>query len=431
MKISPARTAAYDILFRIENEKAFSSILLPIFEEELSDPDRSLCHELVLGTLRRQLYLDRVIDLFSNGKKLDIEVRLAIRIALYQILYLTKIPSYSAINESVNLVQRAKKTSAKGFVNAILRRASRETPELAFTDEIDRISIETSHPYWLIQKWVNALGMAEAEKFAAANNDIPAIAFRLISPMSSDIQALLDSSTPSDFVEGCYIAQRKEPLLWTLATSGDIYIQDESSQMIAQAVEPPPAGYFLDVCAAPGGKTGLVAKNNRENAKLVVAGDLHSSRVAILRENCRRQDVTFVNILQYDAERGLPFAEHSFDTVLVDAPCSGTGTIRSNPEIRYSLKPGDLPELSSKQLSILKNASKVVRPGGALIYSTCSVEKEEDEDVSLAFLNENSEFRAEVPSVAAVFLTKDGFVRTWPQRDNTDGFFAGVFRRRI
>src|SRR6187549_2845192 len=151
MKISPARTAAFDILMRVETERAFSSVLLPIAESELSPIDRPLCHELTLGTLRRQIYLDRVIGHFANGKKLDTEVRIALRLALYQLLYLDRVPNHAAIDESVNLVKRAKKTSAAGLVNAVLRRASREPVDLTFVDDFDRLAVETSHPRWLIE----------------------------------------------------------------------------------------------------------------------------------------------------------------------------------------------------------------------------------------------------------------------------------------
>ena len=177
MKISPARTAAFDVLLRIETEKAFSSHLLAAYEENLSTRDRSLCHELTLGILRRQIYLDRLIDQFS-GKRLDAAVRIALRLGLYQIYFLDKIPHHSAINESVNLAQRAKKTSAKGLVNAVLRRATREPVKFDLADEIEQVSVETSHPAWLLEKWVGEFGWEEMARLAVANNRIPETAFR-------------------------------------------------------------------------------------------------------------------------------------------------------------------------------------------------------------------------------------------------------------
>ena len=430
MKISPARAAAFDIALRIETENAFSSVLLPMYESGLSQADASLCHELTLGTLRRQMYLDRIIDIVAVGKKIDIEVRIALRLALYQVNFLDKIPQYSAINESVNLVQRAKKTSAKGFVNAILRRAVREKIELSFADENDRLSVETSHPGWLIEKWIQEFGLDVSRQLAEANNEIPLTAFRVIGQTDDQVQRLIDSSRRSDHVEGCYIAGQKKDRRFDLAGKGDIYIQDEASQMVAQSVKIPDGGRFLDVCAAPGGKTGLIAARNSAKTGLVAAGDLHWPRVEFLCDNCGRQGVDFVEIVQYDAERAMPFADESFDTVLVDAPCSGTGTIRHNPEIRYFLTPDDFADLSRKQLAILTNASKLVRPGGSVIYSTCSLEREENENVCGQFLLKNTEFQTVRPTVHERFLTDNGFARTWPYRDNMDGFFIAEFRRR-
>lgn len=429
MRISPAREAAFDVLFRIETERAFSSILLPAFENNLSPADGALCHELVLGTLRRQIYLDRVIDLLGGAKKLDIEVRLALRLGLYQLRFLDKIPQYSAINESVNLTARARKTSAKGLVNAVLRSSLRRPPVLTFSDPTDELSVNTSHPRWLIGKWISDFGELEAASLAMANNEIPGAAFRLTGASASDVERILPTAQLSNYVEGCYISERIDAEIKRLAAEGKIYLQDEASQMAAVAVSIPEGASFLDVCAAPGGKTGLIASRATDRNTLVVAGDFHSSRVEYLRENCRRQGVSHVAVVQYDAEKGLPFEAGTFDRVLVDAPCSGTGTIRSNPEIRYFLSPSDLGELPLKQLSILKNASNVLNSGGMLVYSTCSLEREENEAVCRRFLSERPNFRVANPAVPEVFLTDEGTARTWPHRNHMDGFFIAGFRR--
>lgn len=429
MRISPARAAAYDILLRIERERAFSSALLPIFENDLAPSDRSLCHALVLGTLRRQLYLDRIIDELAAAKKIDLEVRLSLRLALYQLYYLDKVPPHAAINESVNLVGRARKMSAKGFANAILRRAPKDVPTFSYPDEVERTSIETSHPRWLIEKWVRVIGLDRASALANANNEIPNIAFRVIGrPDSSDLE-IIRSFPRSDETEDCYLAPAGDRRLFDLANRGLIYVQDEASQMTARAVDVPEGGSFLDVCAAPGGKTGLIGLRTLSRTKVFAAGDLHRSRVEFLRDNCRRQGVGPVSIIQLDAERSLPFCEAAFDTVLVDAPCSGTGTIRSNPEIRYHLGPDDFAALASKQLSILRRASNLVRPGGSLIYSTCSVEIEENEDVCRRFLASTPGFRAVRPNMPEKFVTGALYARTWPQRDRMDGFFVAGFAR--
>lgn len=412
MNISPARSASFEILQKIEKERAYSSVLLPIYEENLSVKDRALCHELTLGVLRRQMYLDKVIGTFVN-KKLDTAVRTALRLGLYQILFLDKIPDYSAINESVNLVQKAKKTSAKGLVNAVLRNATRERVAFEYADEIERVSVESSHPRWLIEKWSAQFGFEEAEKLANSNNQAGKLEFRETAKSGTTLTGDEDLQT-----------------LNQLAREGKIYFQEEGSQMVAEAVKLEPGQRFLDVCAAPGSKVTYIAgQKGRENI-LFAAGDLHRHRVEVLKQNCANQGVEFVNIVQFDAEVSLPFADDTFDIGLVDAPCSGTGTIRHNPEIRYFLDEKDPGTLSGKQLRILRNASKLIKPGGKLIYSTCSLETEENEEVSAKFLNEEPHFTGIVPDVPQKFITGRGFARTFPQRDDIDGFFIAVFEKK-
>lgn len=424
MKVSPARAAAFDILFRIETENAFSSTLLPIYQQNLSDADRGLCHEIVLGTLRRLIYFDRHIDYVSGGKKIDVEVRIALRIGLYQIYFLDRVPDHSAINESVELVQRAKKTSAKGFANAVLRRATREKVDLQFADEIEHVSVMTSHPRWLIERWSNSLGLERASAIAEANNEVPHSAFRFLGDKPEKPEW-----AESRNVDGAFVANGIDRTLREMHERNEIYFQDEASQMVAAAVRIPANGSFFDICAAPGGKTGMIALAGRD-AKLVIAGDLYTPRVEFLKANCLAQRATNVNVVQYDATMPLPFAEESFDSILLDAPCSGTGTIRHNPEIRYFLQPEDFPELSRKQQSILQNASKLLKKGGSLVYSTCSMEREENEDVIAGFLTAGNDFETVEPNVPDRFLTDRNFARTWPDRDSLDGFFIAELRRR-
>ena len=426
MKISPARLAAFEILYRIETDRAYSSALLPLYEENLSHLDRGLCHELVLGVLRKQIYLDKVIDRLSKAKKLDTAVRIAVRLGAYQLMFLARVPAYSSINESVNLVQKARKTSAKGLVNAVLRRISEAVPPVEFVDDVERISVETSHPRWLIEKWIDDFGRDEAERIAAANNDVPRIAFRVTRKGRGF--TVPEVYERSEFVDGCILTGMIDDELRSAADAGEIYFQDEASQLVAQVVANGAGNRILDVCAAPGGKTTQIAASI-EDSNLLVAGDLHTSRVKLLSATCKNQGAEFVNVMQYDAEVALPFAEQSFDTVLLDAPCSGTGTIRHNPEIRYFLARTDFPKLSKKQLAILRNASKLVQPGGRLIYSTCSLQIEENEAVCRAFLDQTENFQQVVSGVPDRFRTSDGFARTFPARDNMDGFFIAEFRR--
>jgi len=419
MKISPARVAAFQILTRIETEKAFSSALLPVYEENLEVKDRGLCHEITLGVLRKQIYLDRIIENLTNGKKLDTAIKIILRIALYQLNFLDKIPAHAAINDAVNLTQKAKKTSAKGFVNAVLRKFTREKIELEFNDEIEKISVETSHPRWLIEKWTKDFGLEETANLAESNNETPRMSFRFTAKTTEAIKKSFENKN----------LENEKSYLRELAENGKIYFQDEGSQIVGSSVDLKEGESFLDVCAAPGSKTTQIRNSKFKIQSLNVAGDLHWQRVKILQENCLRQGVKNVDVLQYDAENSLPFADESFDVVLLDAPCSGTGTIRHNPEIRYFLEEKDFAELSRKQLAILENASKLVKCGGRIIYSTCSLEKEENEAVIDEFLSRNANFRRSKPFVDERFLTQNGFARTFPQRDHMDGFFIAMFEK--
>lgn len=443
-KISPSRLAAFEILQKIEKEKSYSSALLPVYEERLSAKDAALCHTLTLGVLRRKLYLDRLISKLTkkNIDKFDREVLIAMRLGMFQLLFLDKIPDFSAINESVNLVHRAKKRSATGLVNAVLRRVAREIGlKIDYVDPIDRIVAETSHPRWLIENWAKQFSLEKAAMIAEANNRESAGSFRftrkyenLTNDRRSNIDEIVKSSgvRQSEIIEGSFVCGASSSGLRELAENGLIYFQDEGSQLVAASCGLTKGESFLDVCAAPGSKTTYVSSRlELVNSTLLVAGDLHAHRVSHLRENCVNQESEFVSILRYDAGIALPFADESFNAVLLDAPCSGTGTIRSNPEIRYFLEEKDLVELPRKQLTFLKNASKVVKSGGRLIYSTCSLEMQENEEVIEKFLYGSDKFEKVDPKVPARFLTDDGFARTDPSLFKMDGFFIAELRRKV
>lgn len=422
MNISPARTAAFDILIRVEKDGAFSSALLPQFEEALSEKDSSLCHELTLGVLRRKLYLNAVIDKLSKGKRIDLEIRVALWLGLFQLIFLDRVPAHAAIDESVNLALRAKKRSAKGFVNAILRTFQREAFVPHFDDPVDELSISTSHPRWLVERWAEQFGIDEARNLCDANNERPKTSFRVFDDDAMEsLKPLIEDGSvrSSEFVDGSFLSSGILP-------SEGIYFQDEGSQLIAQAVITDPESLILDVCAAPGGKTAMIAAKTRR----IVAGDIHTNRVELLRRTCEILNAENVRIVQYDARESLPFENKAFDVVFVDAPCSGTGTIRHNPEIRYAIKEDDIHDLSRKQRQILQNASELVRDGGKLIYSTCSLEMEENERICDRFVKENAAFVSSHPNVPDRFINEFGFARTWPHRDGMDGFFIAVFERK-
>lgn len=435
-QVSPARLVAFEILRRVA-EGGYASVLLALRAEELDVRDRALCYELVMGVLRFQLWLDVAIHHFSGRsiEQLDLPVKLALRLGLYQIRFLARVPKSAAVNESVNLTHVARVRSAASFVNAVLRRATREPtydPANGLEDPIERLSVSTSHPQWLIRRWDHIFGAREAEALANANNQHAPLAFRLVHDDDSAevLRQLRESGAilePSQIAEGAWRVQGSGELTQRLARLGKIYFQDEASQLVAQIVAPHPGDTVLDVCAAPGSKASQIGAMPSVR---IIAGDKHLHRIKTVKEVFQSHDLANGSCLVLDGETSLPFREGSFERVLVDAPCSGTGTLRHNPEIRWRISAPDIVELSNRQRQILTGASQVVKPGGRLIYSTCSVEPEENEAVVSAFIQRSPDFEPAKLATKETFITPTGAARTWPQRDDTDGFFIAAFTRR-
>lgn len=439
--VSPARKAAFEILRRVEEDKAFAAPLLATMDERLRADDRALCYELVLGALRRQLWLDRLIEHYSTRKaaSLDLPVRLALRLGLFQLRFLSRIPASAIVNESVNLAHLARLRSAATFINAVLRRATREPdfdPTAGIKDDLERLAIETSHPLWLIERWTEAFGSEEAARFARANNETPPTAFRIVEGHASEVKILDElraagaTITPSRIAPGAWrIEGGAGGALRALARAGKIYIQDEASQLVAHALDAREDERVLDVCAAPGSKTTHIAVK-RPAPLVVIAGDIHWHRLQTVVASGARQGVRNLSVVVHNAEDSLPYHEGSFERVLVDAPCTGTGTLRRNPEIRWRISAADVLDLSGRQQRILTNAARMLSVRGRLIYSTCSVEREENEGVIARFLEAHSDFKEVAVSPRQLESgAASGQVRIWPHRDGADGFFIAALER--
>jgi 16S rRNA (cytosine967-C5)-methyltransferase len=441
--VSHARRAAFEVLRRVDEDGAFAASLLANLSVELSAEDRALCYELTLGVLRRQLWLDRTLEHFAGRKmeKLDAPVRRALRMGLFQLRFLTRIPAHAAVNESVNLAHASGLRSAAPFINAVLRRATREPdfdPSKGIADPLERIAVATSHPSWLIRRWAAAFGIEEAEAFAVANNASAPASFR-VNTLKADEVALVEEMRGGGLVVSSSLITRgawrvessagASAALRDLSSKGLVYMQDEASQLIAHVLGARPGERVLDLCAAPGSKTTHIAALAEDRAH-IVAGDLYEHRLRVVVEACARLGVNRVNTIALNAEVELPFSDEAFDRVLVDAPCTGTGTLRHNPEIRWRLAPASFKELQTVQARILSEASRVVARGGRLVYSTCSVEREENEEVVEAFLRDNADFHQtdSIPAPHALLLPS-GAARTWPHRDDVDGFYVAMLMR--
>ncbi|MGC2742235.1 MAG: 16S rRNA (cytosine(967)-C(5))-methyltransferase RsmB [Candidatus Angelobacter sp.] len=437
--VSPARTAAFNILLRVERESSYAVELLhSALLDELSPVDRNLTTEIVIGVLRWRSVLDETIARlsFTPFRKLDFEVLTALRMGVYQKQFLTRVPAHAAVNETVELVKQAKKVSAAGLVNAVMRKVKSAAydPHAIKLNGLEYLSSGLAHPKWLAERWLALFGYDLAQKICEYDQRIPATVLRLSSPEDE----MLLAAQGIQLASGALMATARTVTSGDVSATqmfrdGKVAIQDEGSQLIAALVGK--GRRILDCCAAPGGKTAAMATRLPEAE--IVATEIHPHRATLLRRLAPQQNIEVVTA---DA-LALPYGA-DFDRVLADVPCSGTGTLARNPEIKWKLKPDDLLDLQSRQIAILKAAMRHVTSGGRLVYSTCSLEPEENEQVIAACMP-NSDFKIVPVRSELQRLQESGelvwenidelingdFLRTIPGMHPCDGFFAAVLER--
>jgi 16S rRNA (cytosine967-C5)-methyltransferase len=438
--VSPARLAAFNILLRVERESSYAVELLHSgLLDELSPVDRNLTTEIVMGVLRWRSVLDQTIALlsFTPFRKLDFEVLTALRMGIYQKQFLTRVPTHAAVNETVELVKQAKKVSAAGLVNAVMRKVKSAAydPHTFKSTDLEYLSSGLAHPKWLAERWLALFGNDRVRKICEYDQRIPATVLRL---NNSEDETLLAAQgiqlAPGALMATARVVTSGDVSSTQMFREGKIAIQDEGSQLVAALVGQ--GQRILDCCAAPGGKTAAMATRLPEAE--IVASELHPHRATLLRRLAPQQNV---EVITADA-LALPFGP-DFDRVLADVPCSGTGTLARNPEIKWKLKPEDLLDLQTRQIAILKASMRHVSPGGKLIYSTCSLEPEENEQVITACLSANFDFKIIPVRAELQRLRRSGelvwenidkllsgdFLRTIPGLHPCDGFFAAVMKR--
>jgi len=444
MPISPARVAAFDILLRVEREGSYASELLHSSRyAELSSADHGLATELVMGVLRWRSLLDERIAEHSSQQlaRLDREVLTALRLAAYQLLFLDRVPERAAVHESVELVKRARKRSAVPFANAVLRKFAGVAKEHA--DAFAVATVKTSselveysaHPVWLVERWIQEFGFAVAKQICEYDQRIPETAISVLDATVADelrCQKILLSQ--GHLLTSAYRVDAGDLTGTRAYLEGRVVVQDEASQLVSLLVGP--GSRILDCCAAPGGKTRTLAARNPDAR--IVATELHPHRALLLRKLVTAANV---QVIAADA-RELPTTAF-FDRILVDVPCSGTGTLARNPEIKWRLKREDLADLQARQLAILRSAMQRVSLGGRLVYSTCSLEKEENSAVVESAVSSESSFRvldcgAELKRLHAQrelrwenidSLTSGAYLRTIPGVHPCDGFFGAILER--
>ncbi|MFC4598845.1 16S rRNA (cytosine(967)-C(5))-methyltransferase RsmB [Cohnella hongkongensis] len=449
-----AREVAMSVLHKVDTRGAYSGLELnqALQAAGLSRPDAALATELVYGTIQRLNTIDFALQSRVKGwpNKIEPWVRALLRMSCYQLRWLTRVPAHAVVDEAVAIAKRRGHAGIGGLVNGVLRALLREGFATALPQGLspaERISLEHSHPLWLVERWIAAYGEAGAERMCAANNEPPHASAR-INPLKTTRERVLAEmaeagieAAASPLAPEGVVALRPGNLVHTeWYKQGQFTIQDESSMLVASVADPRPGMRVLDCCAAPGGKTTHLAEKMRDEGK-IVANDVHPHKEALIKQQADRLQLTSVQTMTADAlELADRLEPESFDVVLLDAPCSGLGVIRRKPEIKWNKTAEDIAQLSELQSRLLERVAPLVKPGGALVYSTCTIAAEENGEAVLAFVERHPEFALdpewpaetlkplrEAGGLAEPFT---GMVQLLPDMFGSDGFFIARLRKQ-
>lgn len=422
------RLIAHQILRQVRAGQPFDRALERA-ASPLSDPDRRFVHEISAGVLRQQDVLDDLLaPLAKHGwPRVPDDLKDILRLGAYQLRHLDRVPPHAAVATSVTVARELAGDKSAGFVNAVLRRVAAESPTAQGSPDFHRsLARRFSHPGWLVDRWLDHFGLDDTRRLLEWNNRRPAIVLQAARQPLSVIQATLEAAgiqvTGVDHGMGLMVEGIRPPALPGFP-EGDFVVQDPAQACVVRFAGCPANGTVLDVCAAPGGKTVALSRT----ARLVVAGDKRKKRLARLLQNIDRAGQGPVAVVVADAASP-PVA--GLDCVLVDAPCSGTGTFARHPDARHRLKPEDIARLAASQRAILDGAAAAVRPGGLLVYATCSLEPEENEHQVDRFLTTHADFRREpADGIPPEMTSPVGDLMLLPQRHGTDGAYAARLRR--
>lgn len=436
--ILSARALAITTLARVEATQAYLNVVLDaaLDENPLADPrDAGLVTEVCYGATRRRLLLDAAILQVADRKldALEDKVLAALRIGAYQ-LFFTRVPKHAAVADTVEALKQVGLDRAAGFVNAILRRISEmpAPPSAAPGDFSAKLALEHSHPQWLVKRWLRHFGADRTVEMLAADNSAPSVVVRVNASKTTraELLTLWDESgieaTPTTVSPQGLVLESPGRVDHLLGYSEGLFaVQDEAAQLVGLYAAVPAGAKVLDVCAAPGGKALHLAETNT-----VVACDLHANKLRLIQAEAARLGLEAnITTRACDASKPLPEDLGEFDVVMVDAPCSGLGTLRRHPELRYRRKEEDIAALAKLQRSIIENAQVLVKPGGLLVYAVCSPEPQEGADQAELFLRSHPDFTAEPPSLGYAVPDDQGHLRTLPGKEGMDGFFAARLRR--
>lgn len=438
-----AREIAIKILNEVHEEGAYANVALArhLRKADLSDQDRRFVTELVYGAVKAGDTLDWILRRYVNRplKKISPMVREILRLGLYQIFYLDKVPASAACNTAVELTKKYSHAGTVKFVNAVLRTAVREPEKAKFPEgkgkATEGLALRSQHPYWLVKRWVKQFGFEEAEKLCDFDNGQPVLSVRtntLKTGRTELMQALEQAGaevqesqwTP----EGVLVTEHGALDKLAPLQDGLCQVQDESSMLVAHVVNPQPGELIIDCCSAPGGKTTHMAALMHNEGR-IVAGDIYEHKLERIEENAQRLGIDIIEPTLLDAREVGEEYEDMADRVLVDAPCSGLGVLRRKPDARWNKSAEEIAALPPLQGEILDSAAKALKAGGVLVYSTCTIDRSENDAVVEAFLARHPEFTLEQTGDFLPVKREEQMVQLYPQRDGTDGFFIARMRK--
>ncbi len=437
-----ARGLAVKILNRVERTDAYLDKLVnnELRSHELSDQDKGLLNELVTGVVRWQIKLDWVLNGFYRGNfpKADVNVKNAMRVALYQLMFLDRIPHHAAVNEAVEFVKRLRNERYAGIVNGVLRNIERHLHEIRYPDRNETLehylSVFHAHPIWKVKRWLERYGEEQTEKLLIANNQKPPLTIRInkIKIQPAEFISLLDKEgfdyTPSSYLDYYVHLQGASGMAQLdLFRKGYFSIQDESAGLAGKLLDPKPHERIIDLCSAPGGKAMHLAEM-MNNTGEVIAVEKYPARADLIKSAAERLGVTNIKIVAEDANS---FDAAIADRVIVDVPCTGLGVVRKKPDIKLKRDVSDIPKLTKLQYILLVKAASLTKPGGILVYSTCTIEPDENEAIVQRFLENNKNFAIDDPTsfVNKDFITERKTVETYPHMHTMDGSFAARLKR--
>lgn len=435
------RSTVLDLLVRIEEESGYSHLLIKheIEARKLSDKDENLLTEMVYGTTERKLTLDYFLKPFiKTSKKLELWVRMLLRMSVYQMIYLDKVPEHAIINEAVEIAKQRGHKGIGSFVNGVLRNVQRKGVKApsVISDPIERLSIETSHPKWLVERWIDHYGFDVAEAICRENLVRKPMSVR-VQPLRITRQEVMNQLSeegfkvrPSAFSSQGIMIEKGNILYTDLFNQGLLTIQDQSSMLVAEMLDVKPGMQVLDTCSAPGGKVTHIAEK-MEDKGMIHAFDLHKKKLKLINEKTSSLQLSIIETYHSDARHlGELLKKESYDRILVDAPCSGLGVIRGKPDVKYSKQRKDIERLATIQLDILTSIAPLLKKDGLMIYSTCTIDKEENEYVVKKFLESHLNYEVDqsffdtLPNdLDEIHGISDFGLQLFPQDFHTDGFF--------